>query len=258
MADSQALIDAMVDLGARRESVLLMSWGVDLEHFRPTDGGREDARAALGLPEGRVILSPRSLMPLYNPRTIVDAFELLADELPDVQLVLKHMGTDRPPVGPLRYPDRVHIVGHVPYARMVDWYRASDVCVSIASSDSSPRSVWEAVASGTPCVVSDLPWVHELIEPGRDALVVPIAPEPVAAAIRADPRRPLPSPSAWPATAGGWSRRTITRRWRWTASPTATGGSPHAGLVGVAVATLSPCVGGHGSCRRSWRCCWRA
>jgi glycosyltransferase involved in cell wall biosynthesis len=94
------------------------------------------------------------------------------------------MGTDRPPVGPLRHPDRVHIVGHVPYKQMVDWYHASDVCVSIASSDSSPRSVWEAVASGTPCVVSDLPWVHELMVAGRDALVVPIAVEPVAAAIR--------------------------------------------------------------------------
>jgi glycosyltransferase involved in cell wall biosynthesis len=184
MADSQALLEAMVDLGGRRESMQLMSWGVDLDHFRPSQRERKDIRAELGLPEGRVVLSPRSLWPLYNPRTIVDAFELLADELPDIQLVLKHMGTDRPPVGPLRYPDRVHIVGHVPYARMVDWYQASDVCVSIASSDSSPRSVWEAVASGTPCVVSDLPWVHELIKPGRDALVVPIAPEPVAAAIR--------------------------------------------------------------------------
>ena len=165
MADSQALLEAMVDLGARRESTLLMSWGVDLDHFRPSERERAAVRAELGLPEGRVILSPRSLMPLYNPRTIVDAFELLADELPDIQLVLKHMGTDRPPVGPLRHPDRVHIVGHVAYERMVDWYRAADVCVSIASSDSSPRSVWEAVASGTPCVVSDLPWVHELIEP---------------------------------------------------------------------------------------------
>ena len=185
MADSQTLVEAMVDLGARRESTQLMSWGVDLEHFRPAERERSAIRAELGLPEGRVILSPRSLMPLYNPRTIVDAFELLADEMPDVQLALKHMGTDRPLVGPLRHPDRVHIVGHVPYERMVDWYRASDVCVSVASSDSSPRSVWEAVASGTPCVVSDLPWVHELIEPGRDALVVPIAPEPVAEAIRA-------------------------------------------------------------------------
>ena len=152
----------------------------------PTAGRRSRRRTRWrsGCRRGGSILSPRSLMPLYNPRTIVDAFELLADELPDTHLVLKHMGTDRPPVGPLRYPDRVSIVGHVPYARMVDWYQASDVCVSIASSDSSPRSVWEAVASGTPCVVSDLPWVHELIEPGRDALVVPIAPEPVAAAIR--------------------------------------------------------------------------
>ena len=164
MADSQALLEAMVDLGGRRERMQLMSWGVDLDHFRPRERARKDVRAELGLPEGRVILSPRSLMPLYNPRTIVDAFELLADELPDIQLVLKHMSTDRPPVGPLRHPDRVHIVGHVPYERMVDWYQASDVCVSIASSDSSPRSVWEAVASGTPCVVSDLPWVHELIE----------------------------------------------------------------------------------------------
>ena len=184
MADSQALLEAMVDLGGRRESMQLMSWGVDLDHFRPSERAREDVRAALGLPEGRVVLSPRSLWPLYNPRTIVDAFELLAGELPDIQLVLKHMGTDRPPVGPLRHPDRVHIVGHVPYERMVDWYQASDVCVSIASSDSSPRSVWEAVASGTPCVVSDLPWVHELMVAGRDALVVPIAPQPVAAAIR--------------------------------------------------------------------------
>ncbi len=184
MADSQALLEAMVDLGARRESTLLMSWGVDLDHFRPSELPRAAVRAELGLPEGRVILSPRSLMPLYNPRTIVDAFELLADELPDIRLVLKHMGTDRPPVGPLRHPDRVHIVGHVRYERMVDWYRAADVCVSIASSDSSPRSVWEAVASGTPCVVSDLPWVHELIKPGRDALVVPISPAPVAMAIR--------------------------------------------------------------------------
>ena len=185
MADSQALVDAMADLGAGARRRMLMSWGVDLDHFRPAERGRgRRCGPSLGLPDGRVVLSPRSLMPLYNPRVIVDAFELLADELPDVQLVLKHMGTDRPDVGPLRYPDRVHVIGHVPYERMVEWYQAADVCVSVASSDSSPRSVWEAMASGTPCVVSDLPWVHELIEHERDALVVPIDPRPVAAAIR--------------------------------------------------------------------------
>jgi glycosyltransferase involved in cell wall biosynthesis len=55
--------------------------------------------------------------------------------------------------------------------------------VSIPSSDSSPRSAWEALACGCPLVVSDLPWVHELIEPDRHAAVVPIDADAVAAAI---------------------------------------------------------------------------
>ena len=60
----------------------------------------------------------------------------------------------------------------------------ADVCVSIPSSDSSPRSVWEAMACGCPVVISDLPWVRELIAPERDALVVPIEAHAVSAAIR--------------------------------------------------------------------------
>jgi glycosyltransferase involved in cell wall biosynthesis len=127
------------------------------------------------------VLSPRTLRELYNPRVIVEAFRRLSEQVPDAQLVLKHMGTDAPDVGEL--PPGVRVIGHVPYEEMADWYRAADACVSIASSDSSPRSVWEAMACECPCVVSDLPWVHETIEPGRHALVCEIAPEPVAAAL---------------------------------------------------------------------------
>jgi glycosyltransferase involved in cell wall biosynthesis len=65
---------------------------------------------------------------------------------------------------------------------MADYYRAADLCVSIASSDSSPRSAWEALACGCPLILSDLPWVHELIVPEQHALVVPIEADAVAAA----------------------------------------------------------------------------
>ena len=205
MADSQALVDAMVDLGVRRHRDAAHGLGRRPRAFPARRAGdRAAARSGLGLPEGRIVLSPRSLMPLYNPRVIVDAFELLADELPDLQLVLKHMATQHPSIGPLRYPDRVHVIGHVPYAQMVEWYQAADVCVSVASSDSSPRSVWEAMASGTPCVVSDLPWVHELIEHERDALVVPIDARAVAAAIRTAARGPRSrGPDGAPCAAAG-------------------------------------------------------
>src|SRR3954451_4217618 len=55
MADSRALMEAMVDLGAAEPSVMVMSWGVDLDHFRPAVNGRHAVRTALGLPEGRMI-----------------------------------------------------------------------------------------------------------------------------------------------------------------------------------------------------------
>jgi glycosyltransferase involved in cell wall biosynthesis len=182
MADSQALLDRLVALGAAREATVLLNWGVDLAAFAPTNGARPDVRARLGLEAGPVILAPRSLTPVYNPETILAAFRLVAAVRPDAQLVLKHMGTGAAELG-IGADERIHVVGHVPHAQMAWYYQAADVCVSIPSSDSSPRSVWEAMACGCPVIVSDLPWVRELIAPDRDACVVPIAPQPVADAI---------------------------------------------------------------------------
>jgi glycosyltransferase involved in cell wall biosynthesis len=181
IADSHALLDRMIELGAPRDATVLLNWGIDLDAFSPVDGLRPALRERLELASGPVILSPRSLTPVYNPDTIVAAFEIVAAERPDAQLVLKHMMAG--PV-PVTLPaDGVRVVGHVPYEQMAWYYQAADVCVSIPSSDSSPRSVWEAMACGCPVVLSDLPWVYELIEPDSAALVVPVEAEAVAGAI---------------------------------------------------------------------------
>ena len=100
-------------------------------------------------------------------------------------------------------------MGHVPYEQMAAYYQAADVCVSIPSSDSSPRSVWEAMACGCPVVVSDLPWVHELIEPGCDALTVPIDAGALALAIDrilGDRELAAIARSPWPAAGRDASR----------------------------------------------------
>jgi glycosyltransferase involved in cell wall biosynthesis len=178
MGDSQALLDRLVQLGAPRDATVLVNWGVDLDAFAPVDGARPRLRERLGLGPGPVVLSPRSLTPVYNPETVLAAFAIVAEAQPDAQLVLKHMGAEGD-----RVDGRVRVIGHVPYEQMAWYYQAADVCLSIPSSDSSPRSVWEAMACGCPLVLSDLPWVHELIEPGRDALVVPVDAAAVAAAI---------------------------------------------------------------------------
>ena len=185
LADSQALLDRLVALGAPPADCRLVNWGVDRSLFRPADAEeRRSLRARLGLGEGPVILSPRSLMPVYNPRIILEAWREIAAERPDAQLVLKHMGVVREELGALPFAERVHTIGHVDYERMPDYYRVADVCLSITSSDSAPRTVFEAMACGAPCVLSDLPWVHEQIADEREALIVPIDSGAVAEAVR--------------------------------------------------------------------------
>jgi glycosyltransferase involved in cell wall biosynthesis len=147
--------------------------------FTPAND-RAALKSELGLGPGPLILSPRSFMPVYNIPTVIQAFARIGDELPGSQLVLKHMGSVQIDIPEFPHPDRVHVIGNVPYERMVDYFRAADVCVSVTSTDSSPRSVWEAMACGCPCVLSDLPWVRELIEPGIHALTVPVDSDAVA------------------------------------------------------------------------------
>ena len=184
MADSSDLLNHLIELGASPDRAVLLNWGIDLARFSPPALNRAELRRQLGLPAGRLIISPRALADVYNPQIIIDAFEVVADEHRDVHLLLKHLGADKPDLSQRRHRDRIHTVGYVAHERIADYYRASDVCVSIPTSDSSPRSVWEALGCCCPCVISDLPWAHELLADGRDALLVPIDVAAVAHAMR--------------------------------------------------------------------------
>jgi glycosyltransferase involved in cell wall biosynthesis len=156
-----------------------MRWGVDLDLFSPA-ADRAAAKRELDLPDAPVVLSARGLAPVYNPDVVLSAFELLRERLPDALLVLKHLGPGEPELAGRPLPPGVRIVGNVPYEQLPAYFRAADVCLSIPRSDSSPRSVWEAMACGCPCVLSDLPWTSELIEDARHAVLV--SPEPQATA----------------------------------------------------------------------------
>ncbi len=187
LADSSSLLDRLVELGAPRERTGLLNWGVDLDRFKPpmSQQERRGLRRSLGLdPDGPVVISPRGFKDIYRPEVAIEAFCRLQRDVPGAQLVLKHLGGDVPVQLPPEARDRIHIVGRVPYERMADYFAAADVCVSIPDTDSSPRSVWEAMACGCTCVLSDLRWVHELIRHEVHALVVPTDPEAVSHAIR--------------------------------------------------------------------------
>jgi glycosyltransferase involved in cell wall biosynthesis len=172
----------MLELGADPERLAHIRWGVDLSRFEPP-GDRAAERAALGFGEGPLVLSPRGYGDVYNVGVLLEAFDLLADRHPDVQLALMGPRAEKPTLPDLRHADRVRVVEWVPYEQVARYLGVADACVSIPSSDGSPNAVWEAMACGCPCVVSDLPWLEGMIERDADALVVPIDAEETALAL---------------------------------------------------------------------------
>ncbi|MGA6826577.1 glycosyltransferase family 4 protein [Nitrospira sp. NS4] len=178
-AKSEHLASVIRSLGVHNDRILVMYWGVDRQHFKPSQGG--EMRRALGLaPDSFVLLSSRFLQPLYNVDKIVEAFPLILRRVGHAQLLILdcqaepnyRMAIIRR-ISELRLEGKVRIVPPVPHERMPEIYAASDVVIGVPSSDGMPMTVLEAMACGKPNVVSDLPHYQELLTNGKNVLVCP-------------------------------------------------------------------------------------
>lgn len=158
------------------DQVQVIQWGVDTNAFTP-DG--QDLRGRLNLGDSEIVLSARNFTPLYNQETVVRAFADLRSQRPRAKLLMKNYGGEANYVASIRalireldLQDAVHILESVPYDEMPLLYRTADVTLSIPHSDATPMSLLEAMACGSPCVVSDLPSLREWIQPGRTGFLV--------------------------------------------------------------------------------------
>lgn len=141
--------------------------------------GRNEARAALGLKEGvPVVAYTGGLLAWKGADVLVEA----ARALPDVYFVVAG-GMDgdvkrlRARAGGLA---NVRLEGFQAPTRVPLYLAAADLGVvpnrakpAISARYTSPLKVFEAMAAGLPLVASDVPSLRELLEDGRDALLVP-------------------------------------------------------------------------------------
>ena len=65
-------------------------------------------------------------------------------------------------------------LGSLTYQEMAEHYNAADIVISVPSSDSSPKSVYEAMFCGKPVIVTDLEWTNELLSEHNCLLKVPV------------------------------------------------------------------------------------
>jgi glycosyltransferase involved in cell wall biosynthesis len=181
LAVSAALARDMGALGMPEENIRIHYTGIEHERFRPID--RAAAKAKLGV-EGRTIVTAGALIPRKGQALTLRALA----RVPDATLLIVGEGPDRAALetltADLGLGERVRFLGSRPHSDLPQLLGAADLMV-LPSSSEGLANVWvEALACGTPIVISDVGGARELIDRPEAGLLVERAPEAIAQGIR--------------------------------------------------------------------------
>jgi len=168
-SDANVSRDKAVEFGMNAEKTVIFPWGTDIEHFVPKKEER-GKRAASSNPKSITLFCSRTWEAIYGVDVLVKAFVKVANLNPEVNLILLGGGSQGAKIRQILMNggvmERVHFGGHVPQADLPRWYHMADIYISPSHVDGSSVTLMEALASGLPCLVSDIAGNKEWIEDG--------------------------------------------------------------------------------------------
>jgi glycosyltransferase involved in cell wall biosynthesis len=163
LGDCKAVRNKAVEFGMPDVNIVTFPWGIDLDAFKPS---------VFPFQEGSqfTLLSTRNWEPIYGVDILAKAFVISAQQNDNLRLVMLGGGSL---AGELReifvrggVIDQVIFPGHVTHTSLPRYFQMSDLYISASHTDGSSISLIEALASGRPAIVSDIPGNQEWIEPG--------------------------------------------------------------------------------------------
>jgi L-malate glycosyltransferase len=164
-SDAQFTRDKAVAFGMDPDKTVIFPWGVDIEHFTQKTFKRSSVQTF-------TLFCNRTWESIYGVDVLAKAFVKVAAGNPNVNLVLLGGGSQGARIRQILMNggvlDRVHFGGQVPYNDLPRWYQMADIYISPSHVDGSSVSLMEALASGLPCLVSDIPGNKEWISEGEN------------------------------------------------------------------------------------------
>ena len=182
LAVSAAMRRSMVALGMDADKIRVHYTGVDLDRFAPLD--RDEAKARFSL-SGPVVLCVGHIIERKGQELLVRALPAL----PGVTLILAGQGPAASRLETLAQElgvgDRLGILGSVPHDQLPALYNAADVMALPSASEGLANAWVEALACGTPILISDVGGARELLTEAAGAAgrIVERTPEAIAAAL---------------------------------------------------------------------------
>ena len=160
---SEDIRSILISLGAAPEKTTALHSGVDTSLFRPEP--KESVRERLGLPEDADVF-------LFVGRLIawkgLDEIIAAARTCPGAIFIFVGPGIIPP------HSDNCRFIGSIPPESVRDWYNAADCLLLPTYTDAVPTSVIEALSCEIPAIVTDIGGCPEIIESGKNGLIIPV------------------------------------------------------------------------------------
>jgi glycosyltransferase involved in cell wall biosynthesis len=171
VSDANVSRDKAIAFGMDPDKTVIFPWGTDIEHFMPKTFQSAASSATKGSkPSTFTLFCSRSWESIYGVDVLAKAFVKAANMNPDIDLILLGGGSQAVKIRQIltsgNVMDRVHFGGHVSQKDLPRWYHMADLYISPSHVDGSSVTLMEALASGLPCLVSDIPGNQEWIEAG--------------------------------------------------------------------------------------------
>lgn len=175
LAVSEALARDMAEIGLPADKIATHYTGLDRGRFHPRDRAacRAEIAARFGIPASGVLLaSVGALIPRKGQALVI---ETLA-RLPEAHLALIGTGEDRvmleAQAGRQGLADRAHFLGSLDHETLPVLLSAADAMVLPSASEGLANAWVEALACGTPLVISDAGGARELVRDDRAGRIV--------------------------------------------------------------------------------------
>ncbi|QLC22210.1 glycosyltransferase family 4 protein [Parasphingopyxis sp. CP4] len=182
LAVSEALKADMVALGMPGEKIAVHYTGIDKHRFKPIE--RSKAKQEINV-AGPMIVTVGALIPRKGQSLVIRALK----EIPDAELWCIGEGEDRSSLTTLAdqlgLADRVHLPGNLPHDEVAKLVATADVLALPSVSEGLANAWVEALACGTPIVISDAGGAKELVDRPEAGAIVPSDPAAIATAINA-------------------------------------------------------------------------
>jgi glycosyltransferase involved in cell wall biosynthesis len=186
LAVSEALADDMAAIGLPRGKIAVHYTGLDHARFRPLDRAASRQRLAdqLGIPiDGHLIASVGALIPRKGQAFVVEALA----QLPGTRLALVGTGPDeaalRKQAANLGLAPRVHFLGSLDHELLPLVLSAAEAMVLPSASEGLANAWVEALACGTPLVITAAGGARELVKTPAAGRIVERDASAIAAAV---------------------------------------------------------------------------